>query len=222
MPTLETSPETQTGINLPDAMTCSLLNRHGSTLVGRQKRASEHRDGRIAAGQALQRLNCYELPCASDDSCPDWPNGFVGSISHTQNFAWAVAAPKPSIAAVGIDTELIATNETVDSLWDQIATTAEYDLAHEAGLDRALAFTTIFSAKESIFKCTYPDTRIFFDFKDATVIRFGDRELSIRINDDCPNTHARGNTLNVAWNATANDVFTACWTTETTAKGACQ
>ena len=102
------------------------------------------------------------------DRSPRWPPGICGSISHTQGYCCAVAAPRRVLVGIGIDVELVG---RVDSQVDALVftrTETEF-LASLESRARARAATVIFSAKEAFYKCQRPITQRWLDFTDVTV-----------------------------------------------------
>ena len=198
---------------LPASIFAALIVRDGENkrLVGRQKRDAEHADGRQAAANALRQLNRTEAVGKLDNGCPAWPDGIVGSISHTSNYAWAVVGQALEFRSIGIDTEPLCESQTVDNLREQIAGGTEWRLAQDAGLSPTEAFTVVFSAKESLYKCVYPLSPVFFEFKDACLVEIGSGKLTLRVNDDCPNRLMRGVEMDVSYAVSPTDAFTACW-----------
>jgi 4'-phosphopantetheinyl transferase EntD len=106
------------------------------------------------------------------DRAPIWPDGVVGSITHTGDFAAAAVAWAADIAALGIDSEQI------------IDPAAARDIADICMVDEATLFkaahgrsfcefcTFVFSAKEAVFKCLFPLTRKFLEFSDVRITSF--------------------------------------------------
>src|SRR5260370_12098794 len=73
-----------------------------------QKRQREFLAGRWCAEEALQCLGAGSTHVAmAEDRTPIWPDGVVGSITHTDDFAAAAVAWAADIAWVGIDSEQI-------------------------------------------------------------------------------------------------------------------
>jgi 4'-phosphopantetheinyl transferase EntD len=105
----------------------------------------------------------------AENRAPIWPDGVVGSITHTGAFAAAAVAWVADIAALGIDSEQI------------IDPAAARDIADICMVDEATLFkaahgrnfcefcTFVFSAKESVFKCLFPLTRKFLEFSDVLI-----------------------------------------------------
>src|ERR1700736_5177087 len=135
-----------------------------------QQRQREFLAGRWCAEEALQCLGAGSTHVAmAEDRAPIWPDGVVGSITHTGDFAAAAVAWAADIAGLGIDSEQI------------IDPAAARDIADICMVDEATLFkaadgrsfcefcTFVFSAKEAVFKCLFPLTRIFLEFTDVRI-----------------------------------------------------
>jgi len=134
-----------------------------------EKRRREFTAGRVCARRALSRLGVPEAPLLADaDRVPRWPAGVVGSISHCRGRCAVAVARSGAILGLGIDVEEAG---AVDArLFRRILTPGE-ERALE-GLDAAAASrraTLVFSAKESAYKCYFPETRTPLGFHDAEV-----------------------------------------------------
>jgi len=150
---------TPAAVQLPDAI-----------LGAAPKRRREFVAGRHCALVAVNR--CRPSPAVEaipigENRAPQWPSGIVGSITHTNGLAWAAAALSEHAGGVGIDCEPVASERLARELWPTIASQAELDIMRAACWPLAVAFTLTFSAKESLFKCLYPDVRRYFDYRDA-------------------------------------------------------
>jgi enterobactin synthetase component D len=152
-------PGPEAGSRLPQAL------RHAT-----QKRQREFFAGRWCAEQALLCLGAGSTHVGiAEDRAPIWPDGLVGSITHTGDFAAAAVAWAADIAGLGIDSERI------------IGPAAARDIADICMVDEATLFeaphgrsfcefcTFVFSAKESVFKCLFPLTRKFLEFSDVRI-----------------------------------------------------
>lgn len=123
--------------------------------------------GRQCARNLLQDngLPLTALP-RKDDGSVQWPEGIVGSLSHTNAWAVAAIAVKTMCEAqrLGIDLERIqALDEGVIKL---IATPAEREELKASSAPPWLA-TALFCLKESIYKCLAGDFGQFFGFQDV-------------------------------------------------------
>jgi len=116
------------------------------------KRQQEFRAGRACARAALRKLGLPTQPLpVGPDRAPVWPEGVVGSITHTQGFCAAVAAWRHEIAGLGVDAEQRAAVQP--SLLRHIG--AEEERAWMARTPPPAHGdwpTLLFSAKESLYK----------------------------------------------------------------------
>ena len=150
------------------------------------KRQTHFRAGRYCAMKAMGALDSclasYALDRAADGR-PVWPAGVVGSITHTDDFVAAAAALTSNLVAVGIDTERVISELQAKEIGHSFAWPAEVAHARAAGLSRLEAFTLVFSAKESIFKCLNPLMRRHFDFVDVRIVAVdaGARTFTARV-----------------------------------------
>jgi 4'-phosphopantetheinyl transferase EntD len=109
----------------------------------------------------------FALRSAADRQ-PVWPQGIVGTITHTTGFCAAAVAPGNELLAIGLDSEVVG-SPTAD-IWPTICRTEELDWVNQlAETDRAAAVTLVFSAKEAFYKCQYPLVGEWLDFHDVSV-----------------------------------------------------
>jgi 4'-phosphopantetheinyl transferase EntD len=133
------------------------------------KRVKEFAAGRACARSALAELGVRDFALrAADDRQPVWPAAFIGSITHTTGLCAAAVAPRSSLLAIGIDSE-IAGAPTWD-IWSTICRNEELEWVNSLpSIDRPLAVTLLFSAKEAFYKCQYPLVGEWLDFHDLRV-----------------------------------------------------
>jgi len=122
------------------------------------KRRNEFRAGRAVAREALAQIGCPPAAIlAHPQRDPIWPAGFLGSITHSERLALALAAPSSLIEAVGVDLE-------DDSALDPRLTSSvcraderpqQAEFA-QLGIDHA---KLCFVAKEAVFKAIFPRQR---------------------------------------------------------------
>jgi 4'-phosphopantetheinyl transferase EntD len=132
------------------------------------RRRREVAAGRSCARRALTLIGAapVALP-AGPDRAPRWPDGVVGSITHTRDFCAAAVAWQRDLRGLGLDAErgIAASREEVMRL---VTTPAEARwLADLDDAARALGAALIFSAKEALYKCQFPLTRQMLDFSDV-------------------------------------------------------
>ncbi len=151
------------------------------------KRKSEFVAGRLCAQSAIERLTSEQqkfLPIGESGAAL-WPEGIVGSITHTNNFASAVAGKSSEIESLGIDAENWITKNRMDKIKEFIVSRTELiQINDHINFSESNIFTLLFSAKESIYKCFSPllgNSMSFLDveisFKDISTNQFQYRFL---------------------------------------------
>ncbi|MDP2324788.1 MAG: 4'-phosphopantetheinyl transferase superfamily protein [Gammaproteobacteria bacterium] len=142
------------------------------------QRLLEFSAGRTCAHRALQELGLPSnwIPIGPQRE-PLWPAGVVGSISHSRDLAVATVAPLALLPGIGIDIEPALPLDP--DLVNRICRPAE--LARLRGdPNMALRAKFVFSAKESVYKCLWPSTRLFLDFIDVEIV-MGDSDSNFRV-----------------------------------------
>lgn len=133
-------------------------------------RRAEFVAGRICARGALLALGAASTKVArGSDGAPEWPAGFVGSISHTAEYAFAAAAQVSHARGLGLDVERISRFETTPRITRIVSTPAErerFDFSTET-------LAIVFSAKEAVYKCLYPLLRTFLEFDSVELDAIG-------------------------------------------------
>ena len=132
----------------------------------RERRTRDFDRGRACARRALADLGVQatSIPRGPRGE-PQWPTGIVGTITHTDDYAAAVAAPRSLLRGIGIDAE--QRDRIADDVLDVIATSGERDWIRTAG--RAMPWALVlFSAKESVFKACF-EVVGWIDFQEARV-----------------------------------------------------
>jgi 4'-phosphopantetheinyl transferase EntD len=131
------------------------------------KRRNEFVTARHCARLALQRLGQPPVPILKGDKGdPRWPDGIVGSLTHTAGFRGAVVARRPDVRSVGIDAE--PHDVLPDGVLDAISLPEERAeikaLPDELRWDRIL-----FCAKEATYKTWFPLAQRWLGFEDAHI-----------------------------------------------------
>lgn len=134
-------------------------------------RRAEFATGRALARRALASLGEMPVAIASGaDRSPVWPDGIVGSISHSAALCGVALGRKADgVRMIGLDIELA--EPLPPELWDTVLTPAEHRRlsAMPAG-SGGLAARMIFSAKECVYKAQYPITGVLFGFEMFEVV----------------------------------------------------
>jgi enterobactin synthetase component D len=129
--------------------------------------------GRLAADDALAQLGAANrIVGRGERGQPLWPDGYVGTISHTAELAIAVAAQAHGLRGIGVDLERLTRGVSdraarlvclpSEEAWAQ--TQAPRDDAPESSAARRVM---LFSAKEAVFKALYPIDRVWLGYSDA-------------------------------------------------------
>jgi 4'-phosphopantetheinyl transferase EntD len=145
------------------------------------RRRLEFAAGRHCAREALGELGAppVALPRRPDRQ-PEWPPGFVGSISHGAGYCGAVVARRSTCAGIGFDAE--SWGRVRPPLWRRIATPPELAWlraqSQEAGERWA---TVLFSAKEAFYKAQFPVSASFLGFQAAAFHPVGEAGFEIEL-----------------------------------------
>jgi 4'-phosphopantetheinyl transferase EntD len=123
--------------------------------------------GRTCARAALAKLGVAPGPLAvRSDRTPVWPEGFTGSISHTDGFCAAVAGQRSRFLGIGLDAENVAA--VTSDIWPDICTAGEAEwLSALPPEEHQRAAALIFSAKEAFYKCQFAAAGRELEFHDV-------------------------------------------------------
>ncbi len=190
------------GLSLPERLRGAVRKRH-----------IEHLAGRWCAREALRRHHphhaCFVVH-TDDERAPVWPDGLVGSITHTQGFASAAVARREDFHGLGIDTEQRFTLDRAQRLHELIAAPGERArLLTVAELPEADAITVMFSAKESLYKCLHPTVRRYFGFHAAELVELGAGRFVVRLREALSPALPEGWTAEGTWSLDAEHAHTA-------------
>ena len=147
------------------------------------KRQTDFSTGRFCARKALEKfgLDNVSIPRKKDNQA-EWPEGFTGSISHSNYMCGAVVARTKNLISVGIDIETIGGVEL--NMWDMLFTKAEQDfLLLQNESEQKLYSTLLFSAKESFYKFQFPISSEFLEFNEVE-LSIRDRKIAIKVKKD--------------------------------------
>lgn len=145
------------------------------------KRRAEFVGGRICAEQALREFVPTGVVGVGSHAEPIWPSGIVGSITHNERFACAVASTKTNLVGIGIDSETIATEEGRYAIEAICCTNEERKLCGRFAAN-GLTATVIFTAKEAFYKAIHSFVGRFVDFDEAEItdIQWSHGEVRLR------------------------------------------
>ncbi|MGW3289667.1 4'-phosphopantetheinyl transferase family protein [Streptomyces sp. NPDC001002] len=134
------------------------------------ERRREFTTVRLCARRALAQLGLPALPLLpGPGGAPRWPAGVVGSMTHCTGYRAAALARRRDVVALGIDAE--PATPLADGLLEAIALPGEQ--AHVRRLSHgrpSIAWDRLlFSAKEAVYKSTFPATGVRLGFEDAAI-----------------------------------------------------
>ncbi|CAD5296193.1 Enterobactin synthetase component D [Bosea sp. 62] len=149
------------GIVLPDRIARAAPRRRAEWLAGR-----------CCASEALRLLTGQgTCPGMAPDRSPVWPEGTLGSISHSGDVAVAIAAHTGSCLGIGIDIERIMDGQAASEIAPEALT--PWECRHLA--NDPFSITLAFSAKESLFKALHPLLRRPMSFRASELIAWDGR-----------------------------------------------
>lgn len=132
-----------------------------------EKRRTEFITVRHCARQALTELGVPPAPILKGDKGePLWPDGVVGSITHTEGYRGAAVARAEQVRSVGIDAEPhdVLPKGVLSAISLPVERAELGDLPGDLHWDRIL-----FCAKEATYKAWYPLTHRWLGFEDAHI-----------------------------------------------------
>jgi 4'-phosphopantetheinyl transferase EntD len=131
------------------------------------KRRNEFITVRFCARQALGELGVAPVPILKGEKGePCWPDGIVGSLTHTEGFRGAAVARNDAVRSVGIDAEPhdVLPNGVLEAISLPEERVELQAMPGDMHWDRIL-----FCAKEATYKAWFPVTHRWLGFEDAHI-----------------------------------------------------
>ena len=123
-----------------------------------ETRRFEFSSARVLAHKVMLQLGHAAAPLlAHPDRSPAWPDGIVGSLSHSRKYCAALIATKhPQLLGLGVDIEDL--RPLNPNLFDEILTPTEIDIMQTLLPEErhAIHVLSIFGIKEAVFKAMLP------------------------------------------------------------------
>lgn len=150
-------------------------------------RRQEFAAGRRVAHAAMRQIGIPTGEILALDRKPVWPDGVVGSISHSRTIATAAVSLRERHKGLGVD--VIPVTAVSEKTATRVLSERELRWVHEIGPGEWR--TAMFSAKEAIYKAVNPLVGEFLAFNDVEVA-VDETELSFeaRTNDPRPSSAA--------------------------------
>lgn len=131
-------------------------------------RKSDFGDARWCAHEALRRWGRDEPILRGEKGMPLFPEGIVGTLSHTDGLRGALVGDAGVWRSVGLDVE--KAQPLTGGVFNAVTSPLErWSLSRLTGSERSenLLGTVLFSAKECVYKSWFPLAGRFLDFDEA-------------------------------------------------------
>lgn len=175
-----------------------------------EKRIKDFSTGRFCARKAMEHIG-YET-CEilmSTDKQPIWPDGLVGSISHTSALTGAIVGLSSQIKAIGLDIENIG--KINKDMWRLLYTENEQVFLNSVPPEVLTFYTTLFfSCKESFYKMQHPITKTYLDFIEVEISRL-DAQFTIKVLKQFPEKYLLPTTTLLHQQQENNQIITWCY-----------
>lgn len=169
------------------------------------KRRCEYLAGRLCAIRALRDAGINSQVGRAKSGRPLWPDGYAGSISHTGNFAIACVVRSDTPCRVGIDMEIVMSEQMAQELAPLLLT--EEDRRYIDFMPFNQLVTLVFSAKESLFKALHRDIGYVFGFDEAELVYLDDCSVKLRIKNDLSNRWVKGSIIEVSYKCVGSVIY---------------
>lgn len=145
------------------------------------KRKREFRKARACARSLLAEFGVREFALLSGPQRePVWPEGLVGSVTHTDGLCAVAVASRQRYAGIGIDVE--PAEPLTERIAERVCSAEELAFAcQRSELDALTLARVLFSAKEAFYKAQFCVTRRFLGFSDVSVELDRGGEFSVRV-----------------------------------------
>lgn len=157
------------------------------------KRQREFAAGRVCARRLLRQLDLgADALLSDDDRVPRWPEGVIGSITHSAGQCAVAVARSDALRALGLDLE--RADAVRPELWRRIFRPSEIERLHSAPAERQPRLAALaFSAKEATYKCLFPESRVALGLRDVEVeLDLQERRFRVRLYRDAAPLAMRG------------------------------
>lgn len=173
-------------------------------------RKKEFLAGRILSRIALNHLNISSSSIPHDEhGCSLFPEGSIGSISHSRKIIAVAVASSKKYHGIGIDIEQIG--RIKENVFQRIATQKENDMISPiSGESQQIQKTIVFSAKEAFYKFQFPLTKQYVNWKDISVIPQNDGNITIQYENKTISSKVTSKPLLAYFSQRNQTIFTLC------------
>ena len=203
-------PRVRFAVRIPGEVPLTALMAPEEHLAARavDKRRYELAAGRDAARAALRLLGAPAIAIGRGRRGePLWPEGVVGTITHTDTLCVAAVADAGAMRGLGLDAE---PDEPLDrELWSLITTREEHVALQDDPRPGERARRT-FCAKEAAYKCQYPLSGTFLEFEDVVIRHDADVRFDAVFQRSAP-PFAAGTTIHGRFVRAGAHVIAGAW-----------
>lgn len=162
-----------------------------------EKRRTEFLAGRLCAAYALRQLGRPEV-VGRRDRAPVWPAGVTGSITHTDQRAFAVASA--SGGSLGVDCEPLMSVALARDIFSMVISKEE-DSLRPSYMSSAAFITIAFSAKEAFYKAISSSIDRVLEFHEVTLISIEKAAIDLQF---------EGVEYRLMWRTVSGDFLVLC------------
>lgn len=158
-----------------------------------KKRTEDFTTGRWCSRKVLHQMGLKPSAILNGiEGEPLWPEGIIGSISHTRGAYCAVSVFKKDYPSIGIDIEERKRKISASAI-EYITNRDERKWLKTKNENQILNAMLIFSAKESVFKLLYPLLKRRFYFKAVSIKKINlDNSFTALVKEQLSNTIKKG------------------------------
>jgi len=176
-----------------------------------QIRRNTFSTGRHCAREVLKAVGCAPSALLRNaDGSIDWPAGFIGSVSHTNDWAVAGVAVQGLSSAVNLGIDLERVRPLGKAVLKHISTQAERDNIHKSDVQTWHA-TALFGLKESIYKCLRTSYGSFIRFHDVEIRDIASGRPRLVIVNPSLRKHCDSSEIELRLAVTSDHVFSLAW-----------
>ena len=176
-----------------------------------QIRRNTFSSGRHCARELLKSLGSspVALPRACDGSII-WPAGYIGSVSHTNEWAVAGVAVQGLSDAISLGMDLETVKPIGEAVLKHISTQRERDELSQSTAQTWHA-TALFGLKESVYKCLRTSFGSFIRFHDVEIMDIASGRPRLLIANSSLSQHCDPNAIELRLAVTPLHVFSLAW-----------
>lgn len=139
-----------------------------------------------------------------------WPEGFAGSVSHTNEWAVAGVAVQDLSDAKSFGIDLESVRPLGQAILKHISTERERQDLSKSTL-QSWHVTALFGLKESVYKCLRPSFGTFIRFHDVEITQIASGQPRLTIVNQNLAQHCGSNEIELRLAVTPNHVFSLAW-----------